>query len=248
MSESALGVVGSDARPAFNRILLKLSGEALMGSMDYGIDPSYIRRIATEVKAVSDIGVEVAMVIGGGNIFRGAGLAEAGMDRVTGDHMGMLATVINCLSMQDALETQGAYCRVMSALNINDVCEDYIRRRAVRHLEKGRIVLFAAGTGNPFFTTDSAASLRAVEVGADIMIKGTKVDGIFDKDPMKHDDAVKYDEVSFDEAINKRLGVMDQTAIVMCRDNDLPVKVFNMNHDGDLMRLVMGENVGTTVS
>jgi len=248
MSESALGVVGTDARPAFNRILLKLSGEALMGSMDYGIDPSYIRRIATEVKAVSDIGVEVAMVIGGGNIFRGAGLAEAGMDRVTGDHMGMLATVINCLSMQDALETQGAYCRVMSALNINDVCEDYIRRRAVRHLEKGRIVLFAAGTGNPFFTTDSAASLRAVEVGADIMIKGTKVDGIFDKDPMKHDDAVKYDEVSFDEAINKRLGVMDQTAIVMCRDNDLPVKVFNMNHDGDLMRLVMGENVGTTVS
>ena len=150
--------------------------------------------------------------------------------------------------MQDALETQGAYCRVMSALKINDVCEDYIRRRAVRHLEKGRIVLFAAGTGNPFFTTDSAASLRAVEIGADIMIKGTKVDGIFDKDPMKHDDAVKYDEVSFDEAINKRLGVMDQTAIVMCRDNNLPVKVFNMNSDGDLMRLVMGENVGTTVS
>ena len=248
MSESALGVVGTDARPAFDRILLKLSGEALMGGLDYGIDPSYIRRIASEVKAVSDIGVEVALVIGGGNIFRGAGLAEAGMDRVTGDHMGMLATVINCLSMQDALETQGAYCRVMSALKINDVCEDYIRRRAVRHLEKGRIVLFAAGTGNPFFTTDSAASLRAVEIGADIMIKGTKVDGIFDKDPMKHDDAVKYDEVSFDEAINKRLGVMDQTAIVMCRDNDLPVKVFNMNSDGDLMRLVMGENVGTTVS
>ena len=248
MSESALGVVGTDARPAFDRILLKLSGEALMGSMDYGIDPSYIRRIASEVKAVSDIGVEVALVIGGGNIFRGAGLAEAGMDRVTGDHMGMLATVINCLSMQDALETQGAYCRVMSALKINDVCEDYIRRRAVRHLEKGRIVLFAAGTGNPFFTTDSAASLRAVEIGADIMIKGTKVDGIFDKDPMKYDDAVKYDEVSFDEAINKRLGVMDQTAIVMCRDNNLPVKVFNMNSDGDLMRLVMGENVGTTVS
>ncbi len=248
MSESALGLVETDARPAFDRILLKLSGEALMGGLDYGIDPTYILRIASEVKAVSDKGVEVALVIGGGNIFRGAGLAEAGMDRVTGDHMGMLATVINCLSMQDALETQGAYCRVMSALKINDVCEDYIRRRAVRHLEKGRIVLFAAGTGNPFFTTDSAASLRAVEIGADIMIKGTKVDGIFDKDPMKHDDAVKYDEVSFDEAINKRLGVMDQTAIVMCRDNNLPVKVFNMNSDGDLMRLVMGENVGTTVS
>ena len=248
MSESALGLVETDARPAFDRILLKLSGEALMGGLDYGIDPTYILRIASEVKAVSDKGVEVALVIGGGNIFRGAGLAEAGMDRVTGDHMGMLATVINCLSMQDALETQGAYCRVMSALKINDVCEDYIRRRAVRHLEKGRIVLFAAGTGNPFFTTDSAASLRAVEIGADIMIKGTKVDGIFDKDPMKHDDAVKYDEVGFDEAINKRLGVMDQTAIVMCRDNNLPVKVFNMNSDGDLMRLVMGENVGTTVS
>jgi len=235
------------ARPAFERILLKLSGEALMGEMDYGIDPSYIRRLAIEVKAVSDAGVEVAMVLGGGNIFRGAGLAEAGMDRVTGDHMGMLATVINCLSMQDALENLGAYCRVMSALPINSVCEDYIRRRAVRHLEKGRIVLFAAGTGNPFFTTDSAASLRAVELGVDIMIKGTKVDGIYDKDPMEHDDAVKYDVVSFDEAVNKRLGVMDQTAIVMCRDNNLPVKVFNMNNNGDLMRLVMGENVGTTV-
>ena len=235
------------ARPVYERILLKLSGEALMGDMDYGIDPAYIRRLATEVKAVSDIGAEVAMVIGGGNIFRGAGLAEAGMDRVTGDHMGMLATVINCLSMQDALENLGAYCRVMSALEINSVCEDYIRRRAVRHLEKGRIVLFAAGTGNPFFTTDSAASLRAVEVGANIMIKGTKVDGIYDKDPMKHDDAVKYDVVSFDEAVEKRLGVMDQTAIVMCRDNNLPVKVFDMNQSGDLMRLVMGENVGTTV-
>ncbi len=235
------------ARPAFERVLLKLSGEALMGDMDYGIDPVYIRRLAGEVKAISDVGVEVAMVIGGGNIFRGAGLAEAGMDRVTGDHMGMLATVINCLSMQDALENQGAYCRVMSALPINAVCEDYIRRRAVRHLEKGRIVLFAAGTGNPFFTTDSAASLRAVEVGADVMIKGTKVDGIYDKDPMKFDDAVKYETVSFDEAVQKRLGVMDTTAIVMCRENNLPVKVFNMNNSGDLMRLIMGENIGTTV-
>ncbi len=235
------------ARPAFNRILLKLSGEALMGSMDYGIDPAYIRRIAVEVKAVSDIGIEVAMVIGGGNIFRGAGLAEAGMDRVTGDHMGMLATVINCLSMQDAIENLGAYCRVMSALPINAVCEDYIRRRAVRHLEKGRIVLFAAGTGNPFFTTDSAASLRAVEIGADVMIKGTKVDGIFDKDPLKFSDAVKYETISFDEAIQKKLGVMDTTAVVMCRDNQLPVKVFNMNNDGELMRLVMGEKIGTTV-
>ena len=218
-----------------------------MGDMDYGIDPAYIRKLAEDVKAVSDAGVEVAMVLGGGNIFRGAGLAEGGMDRVTGDHMGMLATVINCLAMQDSLENLGAYCRVMSALPINAVCEDYIRRRAVRHLEKGRIVLFAAGTGNPFFTTDSAASLRAVEVGADLMIKGTKVDGIFDKDPMKHDDAVKYDTVSFDEAIQKKLGVMDTTALVLCRDNDLPVKVFNMNNQGDLMRLVKGESIGTTV-
>lgn len=235
------------ATPAYRRILLKLSGEALMGDLDYGIDPAYIRQLAIEVKAVSDSGVEVAMVVGGGNIFRGAGLAEGGMDRVTGDHMGMLATVINSLSMQDALENLGAYCRVMSALPINAVCEDYIRRRAVRHLEKGRIVLFAAGTGNPFFTTDSAASLRAVEVGADIMIKGTKVDGIFDKDPMKHDDAVRYDRIGFDQAIQQRLGVMDTTALVMCRDNNLPVKVFNMNKSGDLMRLVNGESVGTTV-
>ncbi len=236
------------ARPAYKRILLKLSGEALMGDLDYGIDPAYIRQMALDVKAVSDIGVEVAMVIGGGNIFRGAGLAEAGMDRVTGDHMGMLATVINCLSMQDAIENAGAYCRVMSALPINNVCEDYIRRRAVRHLEKGRIVLFAAGTGNPFFTTDSAASLRAIEIGADVMIKGTKVDGIYDKDPVKHSDAVRYENISFDDAIQQKLGVMDTTAIVLCRDNDLPVKVFNMNQHGDLMRLVMGESVGTTVS
>lgn len=235
------------ARPVFQRILLKLSGEALMGELDYGIDPAFIARLAGEVKAVSDLGVEVAMVIGGGNIFRGAGLAAAGMDRVTGDHMGMLATVMNCLSMQDALERLGAYCRVMSALPINAVCEDYIRRRAVRHLQKGRIVLFASGTGNPFFTTDSAASLRAVEVGADIMIKATKVDGIYDKDPMKHDDATRYERLSFDAAIDQRLGVMDQTAIVMCRENDLPVQVFNMNNEGDLMRLVLGEPVGTRV-
>jgi len=235
-------------QPAFKRILLKLSGEALMGDMDYGIDPAFIRQMALDVKAVADIGVEVAMVIGGGNIFRGAGLAQGGMDRVTGDHMGMLATVINCLAMQDAVENAGAYCRVMSALPINNVCEDYIRRRAVRHLEKGRIVLFAAGTGNPFFTTDSAASLRAIEVGADVMIKGTKVDGIYDKDPMKNSDAVRYEQVSFDEAIEKKLAVMDTTAIVLCRDNNLPVRVFNMNNSGDLMKLVMGETIGTTVS
>ena len=237
----------NSAKPVFSRVLLKLSGEALMGDMDYGIDPAYARRIAGEVKAVSDLGVEVALVIGGGNIFRGAGLAEAGVDRVTGDHMGMLATVINCLSFQDALEKLGCYCRVMSALTINAVCEDYIRRRAVRHLDKGRIVLFAAGTGSPFFTTDSAASLRAVEINADVMIKATKVDGIFDKDPAKHKDAVKYDKLGFDEVVKNKLAVMDTTAIVMCRDNNLPVKVFNMNSEGDLMRLICGENIGTTV-
>ncbi len=235
-------------KPAFKRILLKLSGEALMGDHEYGIDPNYIKRIASDVKAVSDFGVEVALVIGGGNIFRGAGLAEGGMDRVTGDHMGMLATVINCLAFQDALENQGAFCRVMSALPINAVCEDYIRRRAVRHLEKGRIVLFAAGTGNPFFTTDSAASLRAVEINADVMIKATKVDGIFDKDPVKHADAVKYDNISFDDVVQKKLAVMDTTATVMCRDNDLPVVIFNMNNDGDLKRLMQGEKVGSMVS
>ena len=229
-------------------MLLKLSGEALMGEFDYGIDPQYIRRIAAETKQISDLGVEVAVVIGGGNIFRGAGLAEAGMDRVTGDHMGMLATVINCLAMQDALENLGAFCRVMSALPINAVCEDYIRRRAVRHLEKGRIVLFAAGTGSPFFTTDSAASLRAIEIGADVMIKATKVDGVFDKDPQKHADAVKYDSLGYDQVVEKKLAVMDTTAIVLCRDNQLPVVVFNMNSEGDLRRLVTGETVGTTVS
>jgi len=235
------------AKPVYRRVLLKLSGEALMGDLDYGIDPAYIRRIANEVKAISDVGVEVALVIGGGNIFRGAGLAEAGVDRVTGDHMGMLATVINCLSFQDALEKLGCYCRVMSGLTINAVCEDYIRRRAVRHLDKGRIVLFAAGTGNPFFTTDSAASLRAVEINAEVMIKATKVDGIYDKDPAKHDDAVKFDKLGFDEVVKRKLAVMDTTAIVMCRDNQLPVKVFNMNSEGDLMKLICGQNVGTTV-
>lgn len=235
------------AKPVFKRVLLKLSGEALMGDLDYGIDPAYIRRIAEEVKSISDLGVEVALVIGGGNIFRGAGLAEAGVDRVTGDHMGMLATVINCLSFQDALEKLGCYCRVMSALTINAVCEDYIRRRAVRHLDKGRIVLFAAGTGNPFFTTDSAASLRAVEINADVMIKATKVDGVYDKDPAKHADAVRFDRLGFDEAVKLKLGVMDTTAVVMCRDNNLPVKVFNMNTEGDLIKLICGEDIGTTV-
>ncbi len=218
-----------------------------MGELDYGIDPKFISRIAGEVKTINEMGVEVAMVIGGGNIFRGAGLANAGMDRVTGDHIGMLATVINSLSFQDSLENLGVYCRVMSALKINEVCEDYIRRRAVRHLQKGRVVIFAAGTGNPFFTTDSAASLRAVEIGAEIVLKATKVDGIYNKDPAKHSDAVKFERLSYDEVISKKLAVMDTTAIVMCRDNKIPLQVFNLSNEGDLIRVICGENVGSIV-
>ncbi|MCZ6498436.1 MAG: UMP kinase [Gammaproteobacteria bacterium] len=239
--------MGKDS-PAYRRILLKLSGEALLGSQDYGIDPPVIRQVAIEIAEVLGLGVQIGLVIGGGNIFRGAGLAEAGMDRVTGDHMGMLATVINALALQDALERQGAVARVMSALQINEVCEDYIRRRAIRHLEKGRAVIFAAGTGNPFFTTDTAASLRAIEIGAEVLIKATKVDGIYSADPLKEPDAVRYRELSFDQVLTDNLKVMDATAIVMCRENNLPLVVFNLNNAGDLIRLVKGETLGTAVS
>jgi len=233
--------------PRYRRILLKLSGEALLGEADYGIDPEVLRRLAMEIIEVQNLGVQVAVVIGGGNIFRGAGLARRGMDRVTGDHMGMLATVMNALAMQDALESLGAYARVMSALRIHEVCEDYIRRRAIRHLEKGRVVLFASGTGNPFFTTDSAATLRGIEIGADVLLKATKVNGIYDADPMTHPSAVRYQRISFDQVLNDRLNVMDATAIVMCRDNNLPLQVFNLHNAGDLMRIVKGEDVGTVV-
>ena len=239
--------MGQDS-PAYRRILLKLSGEALLGRQDYGIDPPVMRRLATEIAEVLGLGIEVGLVIGGGNIFRGAGLAEGGMDRVTGDQMGMLATVINALALQDALERQGAVARVMSALQINEVCEDYIRRRAVRHLEKGRVVIFAAGTGNPFFTTDTAASLRAIEIGADVLIKATKVDGVYSADPFENPDAVRYDDLSFDQVLDDNLNVMDATAIVMCRENNLPLIVFNLNNAGDLIRLVKGETLGTAVS
>ncbi len=232
----------------YKRILVKLSGEALMGAADYGIDPAMLKRIAAEIRDIAALGVEVAVVIGGGNIFRGAGLARAGMDRVTGDQMGMLATVMNALAMQDALEGLGIYARVMSAIRINEVCEDYIRRRAVRHLEKGRIVIFAAGTGNPFFTTDTAASLRAIEIEADLLLKATKVSGIYSDDPMKNPAAKHYARLTFDQVLNERLNVMDQTAIVMCRDNDLPLRVFNLNNAGDLMRIVQGEDLGTIVT
>ncbi len=236
-----------ESQPAYRRILLKLSGEALLGQQSYGVDPAILAQVAEEVSGLSRLGVEVGIVIGGGNIFRGAGLAEGGMDRVTGDHMGMLATVINALALQDAIERAGRFSRVMSAIRINQVCEDYIRRRAVRHLEKGRIVVFAAGTGNPFFTTDSAASLRAIEINADIMIKATKVDGVYDADPMQQKDARRFDRLTFDQALEQRLGVMDTTALVMCRDNALPIRVMNMFAQGDLQRLVMGEAVGTLV-
>ena len=232
----------------YKRILVKLSGEALLGSTEFGIDPLVLKRIASEILEIRQSGVQVACVIGGGNIFRGQGLARAGMDRVTGDHMGMLATVMNALAMQDAIESLGGQVRVQSALRVNQVCEDYIRRRAMRHLEKGRVVIFAAGTGNPFFTTDSAAALRAIEIGADVLLKATKVNGIYDSDPVKNPAARRYATLTYDKVLVDRLNVMDATAIVMCRDNNLPLQVFNLNNAGDLLRIVQGENVGTVVS
>ncbi len=232
----------------YRRVLIKLSGEALMGDVAYGISPEVIRRIASEVNELAESGVEVAIVIGGGNIFRGAGLAAAGIDRVTGDHIGMLATVINALAMQDALERLGVIARVMSAISINEICEDYIRRRAVRHLEKGRIVIFAAGTGNPFFTTDSAASLRAIEINADLLIKATKVDGVYSADPVTDKSARRYNELSYDEVLEQKLAVMDATAIVLCRENNMPLRVLDMTQPGSMMRAVQGLNEGTLVT
>ena len=232
---------------AYRRVLLKLSGEALMGVEDYGIDPLVIHRLAREVVEAQQTGVEIALAIGGGNIFRGAGLAAGGMDRVTGDQMDMLATVINALAMQDALEKLGANARVMSAIKINDVCEDYIRRRAIRHLEKGRLVIFAAGVGSPFFTTDSGAALRAIEIGADLLLKATKVDGVYDKDPNKHADAVRYDKLTYDEVIARNLQVMDTAAFALARDSDLPLRIFDMTQPGELLKILRGENIGTLV-
>jgi len=236
------------ASTPFRRILLKLSGEGLLGAEDYGIDPRMLTRIATEMTELTRAGLQLGVVIGGGNIFRGAGLARAGMDRVTGDHMGMLATVINSLALQDALERAGAYARVMSALQIHDVCEDYIRRRAIRHLEKGRIVILAAGTGNPFFTTDTAAALRAIEVGADVLVKATKVDGVYTADPKKDSTASRYEKLTYDKVLTDKLDVMDATAVVMCRDNRLPIRIFDLNAPGGLGRVARGEPVGTLVS
>ena len=237
-----------ESRVPYRRILIKLSGEALLGSELYGIDPVVLKRIASEICQVSGTGVQVAVVIGGGNIFRGAGLSMAGMDRVTGDHMGMLATVINSLALQDALEQMGQFARVMSALQLHEVCEDFIRRRAIRHLEKGRVAIFAAGTGNPYFTTDTAASLRAIEISADILVKATKVDGVYSADPEKDPAARRFSTLDFDTVLSDRLNVMDATAVVMCRDNGLPIRVFDVTRAGELVRLASGENIGTLVS
>ncbi|HEX4388122.1 MAG TPA: UMP kinase [Steroidobacteraceae bacterium] len=238
----------TQAKTAYSRILVKLSGEALMGGGDYGIEPAVIKRIAGELQEIHSMDVQLAVVIGGGNIFRGAGLARAGMDRVAADHMGMLATVMNALAMQDALESLGLHARVMSAIRINEVCEDYIRRRAVRHLEKGRVIILAAGTGNPFFTTDTAAALRAIEISADVLLKATKVNGVYSDDPVRNPAATRYPHLTFDKVLNDKLNVMDATAIVMCRDNHLPLRVFNLNNPGDLTRIVRGEDVGTAVT
>jgi len=236
------------AKNPYQRILLKLSGEALLGDEDYGIDPAIIGRIANEVLEVINTGVEVAIVIGGGNIFRGAGLAQSGIDRVTGDHMGMLATLMNSLALQDALEKVGVDARVMSAISVHDVSEDYIRRRATRHLEKGRVVIIAGGTGNPFFTTDTAAALRAIEVGADIVLKATKVDGVYSADPKIDETARMYESLSYDEVIEGKLRVMDTNAIVLCRDQNMPIRVFNVFGSGNLMQIVKGKKVGTIIN
>jgi len=232
----------------YKRILLKLSGEALMGEQQYGIDSNRLIQYAEEIKEVAALGVEVAVVIGGGNIFRGVQAEQVGLDRVQGDYMGMLATVINSMALQSALEKLGVYTRLLSGINIQQVCEPYIRRRAVRHLEKGRVVIFGAGTGNPYFTTDSAASLRAIEIEADVVLKGTRVDGIYSADPEKDPNAVFYSQISFKDVFEQGLNVMDMTAFTLCKENDLPIIVFDMNTQGNLKRLVQGERVGTLVS
>jgi uridylate kinase len=232
---------------SYQRILLKLSGEALAGGATFGIDAERVKALAREVADVAAAGVQIGVVVGGGNIFRGLSAAAQNMDRVTGDHMGMLATVINSLALSDALEQMGVRTRVMSAIEMHQVAEPYIRRRAIRHLEKGRIVIFAAGTSNPYFSTDTAATLRALEIKADVIAKGTRVDGVYDRDPLKYQDAVKYPTVTYLEVLSKGLAVMDATSIAMCRDNKLPIIVFNLNTTGNIMRMSMGESIGTII-
>jgi uridylate kinase len=234
-------------QPIYKRILLKLSGESLMGDSSFGIDPAMVNRYAREIKSVVDLGVEVAIVIGGGNIYRGMNESETGIERAHGDYMGMLATVINGMAIQAMLEKQGMYTRLLSAIKMEQVAEPYIRRRAIRHLEKHRVVIFGAGTGNPYFTTDTAGSLRAIEIEADVILKGTRVNGIYTADPEKDPTAVKYDNISFKECIDKNLKIMDMTAFTLCMENKLPIIVFDMNEEGNLKRLVCGEKVGTLV-
>ncbi len=234
--------------PAYRRILLKLSGEALMGQQGLGIDPAVVSTVAEEIKTVREHGVQVAIVVGGGNIFRGLSASARGMDRVTADYMGMLATVINALALQDYLERKGVPTRVLTAIKMEAVAEPFIRRRAIRHLEKGRVVIFAAGTGSPFFTTDTTAALRAVEVEAEVILKATKVDGVYDADPMTHQEATMFDSISYMDVVRRRLKVMDATAVTLCMDNKLPIIVFNLNKPGNLLRVVLGEKVGTKVS
>lgn len=233
--------------PVYRRILLKLSGEVLAGEQDFGIDPTKATQLANEIKSIHEMGVDIILIIGGGNIFRGLQAASKGMDRVTGDYLGMLATIMNAISLQDALEKNGVETRTLSAITVSQISEPYIRRRALRHLDKGRIVIVAGGTGNPYFTTDTAAALRATELKAQVLLKGTKVDGVFDKDPVVHSDAVRYNNVSFTEVLGKNLRVMDLTAITLCKENALPICVFNINNKGDLKRVVEGKNIGTTI-
>ena len=236
------------AKPLYGRILLKLSGEILAGDKGFGIDPGKASYLANEVKSIFDLGTSIGLIIGAGNIFRGMDASSRGMDRVTGDYLGMLATIMNAISVQDALENINCETRTLSAINVSQIAEPYIRRRAIRHLEKRRIVIISGGTGNPFFTTDSAAALRAKELGADIVLKGTKVDGVYDKDPMKFKDAEKFDNVTYSEVLIKNLRVMDLTAITLCKENNLPIQVFNINNSGDLKELVCGGKLGTLVS
>ena len=236
------------AEPLYRRVLLKLSGEILAGEQGFGIDPVKANYLANEVKSIHDLGIEIGLIIGAGNIFRGMEAANKGMDRVTGDYLGMLATIMNAIAVQDALEKIGCETRTLSAISVSQIAEPYIRRRAIRHIDKGRVVIIAGGTGNPFFTTDSAAALRATELGADIVLKGTKVDGIYDKDPMLYDDAIKFEKITFSQILHDNLRVMDLTAITLCKENNLPIRVFNIRKGGNLKDLVLGSKIGTLVS
>ena len=234
-------------QPAYRKLVLKLSGEVLAGDEGFGIDPTKANNLAQEIKSIHDMGVSIGLIIGAGNIFRGIQAASKGMQRVTGDYLGMLATIMNAVCVQDALESLGSVTRTLSAITVAQIAEPYIRRRALRHLEKGRIVIVAGGTGNPYFTTDTAAALRATELGAEVLIKGTKVDGVYDKDPVENSDALKFDQITFQDILEQNIRVMDLTAITLCKENNLPIRIFNINNNGDLKKIVLGSNIGTIV-